>query len=65
MPFLGHHHFDGLDVSPDSTPPGETATDSTMRARRTVKQFARDADDETMLMDLLGLLDSEAHADAV
>lgn len=65
MPFLGHNHYDGLDVSPDSTPPGETATDSVTRARRTVKHFARSADDESMLMDLLGLLDAESHAVAV
>lgn len=65
MPFLGHHHFDGLDVSPDSTPPGEAATDSAARARRTVKHFARNTDDENMLMELLGLVDGESHAEAV
>jgi hypothetical protein len=60
VPFLGHNPYDGLDVSPDSAPPARSAhADPTSRARATVHRFAVDTDDERMLLDLLGLLETE------
>lgn len=60
MPFLGHNPYDGLDVSPDKTPPlSLLPTDPVTRARSTVSRYALDEHDETMLLDLLGLVDAE------
>ena len=60
MPFLGHHPYDGLDVSPDKTPPVlMTHGSPDDRARDTVRRFALDTDDESMLLDLLGLRETD------
>lgn len=57
MPFLGHNPYDGLDVSPEGTPPVHFNDHSPegARARRVVQRYATDTDDETMLLELLGL----------
>lgn len=60
MPFLGHSPYDGLDVSPDTTPPVSlVAADPLTRARSTVSRYALDENDELMLLDLLGLVDAD------
>ena len=62
MPFLGHSAYDGLDVSPDNTPVVAIGqSDPLTRARDTVHRFAADHDDETMLLELLGLAESDAN----
>lgn len=66
VPFLGHNHYDALDVSPDSTPPRGGVHDARgpdARARVTVHRFALDADDEAMLLDLLGLNEADRQTD--
>ncbi|MHA3702419.1 hypothetical protein ACXR2U_09545 [Jatrophihabitans sp. YIM 134969] len=63
MPFLGHNPYEGLDVSPDATASLPTAAaaaaDPIARARVTVHRYAVDAVDEAMLVDLLGLGETE------